>query len=231
MDQKELAGKIIHAAVAEGRQALSEYEAKQVLAAYGIPTTRERLVKSADAAAAASVALGYPVVLKACSPALMHKSDAGLVELHLTDEAGVRNAFDRISTRLSGKVDGVLVSEMVSGKRELVVGMNRDSQFGPCVMLGLGGVMTELFKDAVFRMAPVDAIEVEEMAGQLKSAKILDAFRGEQPADRNALYRCVMGAGRIGLEWEEVSEIDINPVLISADGQVKAVDALIVLRN
>jgi succinyl-CoA synthetase beta subunit len=229
MKQKEEAEKILQAAVAQGRLALSEYEAKQVLAAYGVPVTREVLAKTPDEAVAAAGELGYPVVLKACSPSLMHKSDTGLVELGLADEAAVRSAFDRISFRLTAEADGMLVSEMVSGKRELVVGMNRDPQFGPCVMLGLGGVMTEIFKDAVFRMAPVDPIEVAEMAGSLKAAKLLDAFRGEAPADRDALYRCVIGAGRIGLDWDAVSEIDINPVLVSADGRVKAVDALIVL--
>jgi len=183
MNQNAQVERILQAALSQGRPALSEYEAKQVLAAYGVPVTREYLAKTPDEAVAAAGKLGYPVVLKACSAQLMHKSDTGLVALGLADEAAVRSAFDRISSRLTGEVDGMLVSEMVSGKRELVVGMNRDPQFGPCVMLGLGGVMTEIFRDAVFRMAPVDEIEVKEMAAGLKSAKMLDAFRGEAPAD------------------------------------------------
>ncbi len=229
MTKKEEAGSIIKKAVDQGRKALSEYESKQVLAAYGVPVTREALARTPEEAVQAASRLGYPVVLKACSWQIMHKSEGGLVALNLGCEDDVKKAFDRISGRLSGPVDGMLVQEMVSGKRELVVGMNRDPQFGPCVMLGLGGIMTEILNDAVFRMAPVDMLEVEDMAGQLRCKKILDAFRGDGPVDREALFRCVSGAGQIGLDRETVAEIDINPVLVSSDGSVKAVDALIVL--
>ncbi len=222
---------IIAAALNRGQQALSEYESKKVLAAYGLPITREELVDSPDSAVAAAAKIGYPLVLKACSPDLMHKSEGGFVILNLADEAALRAAYDELTRRLDNTEADILLQEMVSGNRELVVGMNRDPQFGPCVMLGLGGIMTEIFKDTVFRMAPIDAVEAADMADQLKSAKILDAFRGQAPADRDALYRCLIGVGQIGLDHEAVAEIDINPLVISPSGDITAVDALIILKG
>jgi succinyl-CoA synthetase beta subunit len=223
--------KIIAAAVSRGQRALSEYESKLVLQAYGVPVTREKLVNSRAGALDAAGEIGYPLVLKACSPDLMHKSEGGFVLVGLANEAALLEAYDKLTARLQGMTADVLVQEMISGNRELVVGMNRDPQFGPCVMLGLGGIMTEILKDTVFRMAPIDAIEAADMADQLRSKKILDAFRGQAPVDRESLYQCLIAAGRIGLDHDAVQEIDINPVLISATGQVTAVDALIVLRS
>ena len=223
------AAQIIAAARKQGRRALSEYTAKQVLGNYGIPTAREVLAEYSAQAVTAARDIGYPVVLKACSATLMHKSEKGLVALGITDDAAVETACERSFREAGEELEGILVQEMVSGNRELVVGMNRDPQFGPCVMLGLGGVMTEIFRDTVFRMAPIDATEAADMADQLKSKKIFDAFRGERPADRPALYRCLTAVGQIALDHETVSEIDINPVIITKEGEVTAVDALIVL--
>ena len=223
------AEKIIAAAVARGQRALSEYESKQVLQAYGIPVTREKLVKNPDDAVAAAGEIGYPVVLKACSPDVMHKSEGGLVMIGLADEKQLREACEALAGRLKQAEADMLVQEMISGNRELVVGMNRDPQFGPCVMLGLGGIMTEILKDTVFRMAPIDNVEAADMADQLRSRKILDAFRGQAPVDREVLYNCLIAAGRIGLDYEMVQEIDINPLLVSAEGKITAVDALIIL--
>lgn len=225
------ADKIIDSAVNRGQRALSEYESKQVLQAYGLPVTREKLVSSPESAIAAAGEIGYPLVLKACAPDLMHKSEEGFVLLNLNDEAALLDAYNKLSGRLDKTEAGILVQEMISGNRELVVGLSRDPQFGPCVMLGLGGIMTEIFKDTVFRMAPIDAIEAADMAEQLKSRKILDAFRGQAPADRETLYRCLVAVGQIGLEHDAVQEIDINPLVVSTDGSVTAVDALIVLKN
>ena len=223
------AEKIIAAAVSRGQRALSEYESKQVLQAYGIPVTREILAGNPDDAVHAAGEIGYPVVLKACSPDLMHKSEGGLVMVGLSDEKQVRDACEKLAVRLKQAEADILVQEMISGNRELVIGMNRDAQFGPCVMLGLGGIMTEILKDTVFRMAPIDTVEAADMADQLRSRKILDAFRGQAPVDRDTLYNCLIAAGRIGLDHDAVQEIDINPLLISADGKITAVDALIVL--
>jgi succinyl-CoA synthetase beta subunit len=222
---------IIAAAAGRGQRALSEYESKQVLQAYGIPVTREKLVDHRDAAVAAGHEIGYPLVLKACAADIMHKSEGGLVLVGLANEAALVEAYDKLAGRIKGTSARILVQEMIGGNRELVVGMTRDPQFGPCVMLGLGGIMTEILKDTVFRMAPVDAIEAADMADQLRSKKMLDNFRGQAPADRETLYRCLAGVGQIGLDHEAVQEIDVNPLVISSIGQIIAVDALIVLRS
>ena len=220
---------IVLAAVGRGQAALSEFESKKVLAEYGVPAAAEGLAGSADEAAVLAGDIGFPVAVKACSPDLMHKSDAGLVRLNLADEDAVRRAYDDVSARAGAGLDGILVSEMVKGNRELVVGLIRDPQFGPTVMLGLGGVMAEVLGDTVFRMAPLDRIEAGEMALELRSAALLGEFRGQKPADLEALCSVLMGVGRLGLELEEVAEVDVNPLIVDASGRIAAVDALVVL--
>jgi succinyl-CoA synthetase beta subunit len=222
---------LIRSALDRGQPALSEYESKKVLSLYGIPVTRETLSRSADEAVSAAADLGFPVVLKACSPELMHKSERGCIELNLRSERDVREAYGRIIRSVDLELEGVLVQEMVPGQRELVVGLNRDPQFGPCVMLGTGGMMTEVFKDTAFRMAPFGMIEAKDMAEELRFKAILGAFRGQKPADMDILCRTLIAVGKIGLELETVSELDINPMIITPEGRVVAVDALVVLRR
>jgi succinyl-CoA synthetase beta subunit len=219
----------IKSALAEGRRALSEYESKQVLKSYGIPVTREELAATREDAVSRARDLGYPVVLKACSHEMMHKSEAGGVCLNLTGDRDVETAWDRL-TGLDG-VSEVLVQEMVPGQRELVAGLIRDPSFGPCVMLGLGGVMTEVFKDTVFRTAPVHSDEAAEMVRELKSRDMLGPFRGQAAVNMDTLCAVLAAVGRIGLEQESVKEIDINPLIVLPDGTVKATDALVVLNR
>jgi len=222
---------LIRSGLNKGQKALSEYDSKKLLGLYGIPVTRERLCHSVDEAVSAANGLGFPVVLKACSAELMHKSERGVIELNLRSEGDVREAYRRIIQGADLELEGVLVQEMVAGQRELVVGLNRDSQFGPCVMLGIGGVMTEVFQDSVFRMAPLDMTEAEDMAEELHFKNILGAFRGQKPVDMEMLCRTLIAVGQIGLELEAVSELDINPVIIMPEGRVVAADALAVLRR
>jgi succinyl-CoA synthetase beta subunit len=222
---------LIRSALDRGQPALSEYESKKLLSLYGIPVTRETLSRSADEAVSAAATLGFPVVLKACSPELMHKSERGCIELNLRSERDVREAYGHIIRSVDMELEGVLVQEMVPGQRELVVGLNRDPQFGPCVMLGIGGMMTEVFKDIAFRMAPFGMIEAKDMTEELRFKAILSAFRGQKPADMDNLCRTLIAVGKIGLELETVSELDINPMIITPEGRVVAVDALVVLRR
>jgi succinyl-CoA synthetase beta subunit len=222
---------LIQSALDRGQPALSEYESKKLLSLYDIPVTRETLSRSADEAVSAAADLGFPVVLKACSPELMHKSERGCIELNLRSERDVREAYGRIIRSVDLELEGVLVQEMVPGQRELVVGLNRDPQFGPCVMLGTGGMMTEVFKDTAFRMAPFGMIEAKDMAEELRFKAILGAFRGQKPADMDILCRTLIAVGKIGLELDTVSELDINPMIITPEGRVVAVDALVVLRR
>lgn len=221
---------LIKIALDRGQKALSEYQSKQLLKAYGIPVTREELAQSGDEAAATAARLGYPVVLKACSPELMHKSEAGAVEIGLKNEAEVRAAYGRLVASAAVPLEGILVQEMIRGNRELVLGLSRDAQFGPCVMFGLGGVLTEIINDTVFRVAPLEMIDAREMMQDLKAKAILDPFRGQAAADREAIGRSLIALGQIGLENEAVAEIDVNPMIIDPAGRVVAVDALVIFR-
>jgi succinyl-CoA synthetase beta subunit len=194
---------------------LSEYDSKRVLSEYGIPVTREKLVKSGKDAVAAANEIGFPVVLKACGHDLTHKTELDAIRLNLADPKSVRQAFRDLKASTKGhKLQGFLVQEMVKGQRELVMGLIRDQQFGPCVMFGLGGI-TE--RDA------------QEMMDEIKGKKILDAFRGMSAADRQVLAAALVNMGKIGLEHDEVSEIDVNPLILTKDGRPFAVDALVVL--
>jgi len=126
-------------------------------------------------------------------------------------------------------MEGILVQEMVEGQRELVAGLSRDPQFGPCVMLGFGGIMAEVIKDTVFRVAPFDIVEALDMINDLKSRSMLGSFRGQKDADLDAICQTLTAIGQLGLAEESIAEIDINPLIISPDGKIKAVDALIIL--
>jgi acetate---CoA ligase (ADP-forming) subunit beta len=220
---------MIQSALAMGHRALSEYESKLLLKTYGIPVAQEFLTVSLDDALAAAVRVGYPVALKACSPELMHKTESGALILDIRNEAELRNAFERIRSSVQIELDGVLVQEIIRGHRELVLGLIRDSQFGPCVMIGFGGIMTEVVDDTVFRVAPLDREEALEMVQELHSRKMLDRFRGQAPADLTAISNSLVALGRIGLSHDAVAEIDINPMKIDPQGRAVAVDALVVL--
>ena len=222
---------LIKEALANKQTALSEFQSKRLLKEAGIPVTREMLVQSEDEAVAAAEDLGYPVVLKACSWELMHKSELGCIELKLSTPESVRQAFKRITASINLPLEGILVQEMVEGQRELVAGLSRDPQFGPCVMLGFGGMMTEVIQDTAFRVAPFDKTEALDMIDDLKSRALLDAFRGQAPADLTAICRTLTALGQLGMTHDAISEIDINPLIISPDGSVKAVDALIILEG
>lgn len=220
---------LIQSGLNRGQKALSEYESKKLLGLYGIPVTREKLSRNADEAVSAAAGLGFPAVLKACSPELMHKSEQGCIELNLRSERDVREAYERIIRSVDLELEGVLVQEMVLGQRELVIGLTRDPQFGPCVMLGMGGTMTEVFQDTVFRMAPFDTTEAKDMTEELRFKTILGAFRGQKPVDMEILCHTLTAVGQIGIELETVSELDINPMIITPEGRLVAVDALVVL--
>jgi hypothetical protein len=175
--------------------------------------------------------VGYPVALKACSAELLHKSEQDAVLLHLGDSEAVRRGAARILASSPVALDGVLVQEMVPGNRELVLGLSRDPQFGPCVMLGLGGVLTEILEDTAFRVAPFDETEAEDMTRELRSSALLGPFRGQEPVDREALCRALVAMGRIGLELEPVAEVDVNPIIVTPRGRIVAADALVVLKK
>ena len=218
---------LIERAVARGLAALNEYDAKCFLSELGVPVTREKLAPTADEAAVAAAAIGFPVVLKVSGPTLLHKTEVGGVSLNLKTEQEVRDEGRRF-LRIPG-CEAVLVQEMVQGDRELVCGLTRDPLHGPCVMFGLGGIFTETLDDAVFRVAPITTTDALEMLREIRSAKILKSFRGQSTADTHALATILVAVGEIGLRYEAIREIDLNPIKIRSDGSPVAVDALISL--
>ena len=220
---------IIERAWKEGRNTLSEFESKQVLAAHGIPVTKEILVNDLKGLMDAARKIGYPLVLKGCSSDIAHKTEKGLIRVDIRNEGEAKSAFEEIVANM-GTDAGVLVQEMVKGQRELVIGLTRDPQFGPCVMFGLGGIFTEILKDISFRVAPLEKRDALDMMREIRGHKILEAVRGMEAADLDTLSDILIKVGRIGLENETVKEIDINPVIISGNKPV-AVDALVVLEE
>jgi acyl-CoA synthetase (NDP forming) len=220
---------IIAKALEEGRNTLSEYESKQVLSAYGIPVTREVLVSDIQGLVSAATEIGYPLVLKGCSSDIAHKTEKGLIKVDVRNEEEAKSGFEEITGHM-GTGAAVLVQEMIKGQRELVIGLTRDPQFGPCVMFGLGGIFTEILKDISFRVAPLEKRDALEMMHDIKGHKILEAVRGMEAADLDMFSDILIKMGQIGLDNDAVKEIDINPVIISGSRPV-AVDALVVLEQ
>jgi acetyl-CoA synthetase (ADP-forming) len=222
---------ILDKALKEGRNTLSEYESKVILASYQIPITREMMAESSDEVITAAHEIGYPVVMKGCAPDITHKTEKGLIRTDIRDDREALDTFNDIMAGMNGiKGAAALVQEMIRGKRELVVGLIRDPQFGPCVMFGLGGIFTEILKDVSFRLAPLEKRDALEMMGEIKAHKILDAIRGMDAVDREILSEMLINVGKIGMENDTIKEIDINPVIISGSRPI-AVDALIVLES
>ena len=222
---------ILDKALKEGRNTLSEYESKVILASYQIPVTREIMAESSDEVITAAHEIGYPVVMKGCAPDITHKTEKGLIRTDIRDDREALDTFNDIMAGMNGiKGAAALVQEMIRGKRELVVGLIRDPQFGPCVMFGLGGIFTEILKDVSFRLAPLEKRDALEMMGEIKAHKILDAIRGMDAVDTEILSEMLINVGRIGTENDTIKEIDINPVIISGSRPI-AVDALIVLQS
>jgi len=207
---------------------LSEHESKELLRSYGVPTVAEALARDENEAVVRACELGFPVAVKLCARGLAHKTERDLVRLDLADEAAVRAAAGDLWARreTTDENPALLVQRMVRGRRELILGLLRDRQFGPCVMLGLGGILAEAIRDVVFRAAPVSPVDAAEMIEDLKAVHLLDAFRGEPVVDRDSLGRALTALGRIGLEQPDVASIDVNPMIV-AGAEPVAVDALV----
>lgn len=210
---------------------LSESASKALLREFGVPIADEREVTDARAAGAAAEELGFPVVVKLCGDAIAHKTERGLVRLRLADATAVEAAASDLlgaATAADGDVS-VLVAPMIAGNRELIAGLVRDPQFGPTVMLGVGGVLAEAVADVVFRPVPISAIDAEEMIDSLATQKLLGEFRGEAAVDRSRLAAVLLGLSAVALARPDVASIDVNPLIVGRDGVPVAVDALVEL--
>ncbi len=210
--------------------ALSEHVSKAVLAAYDLPVTADVLCHSPAEAARAAGQIGYPVVLKACSAELAHKSDLGLVAVGVGSGAEVRSTFDELVERSPVALDGVLVCPTAEPGVECVVGVSQDPLFGPVVMFGLGGVLVEVLGDVTFRVPPFDRDEAHRMIREVKGFPLLTGLRGRPPADLEALVDVIMGVQRLAVDHvDHLAELDVNPLVVHPDGAT-ALDALVVAR-
>ena len=198
-----------------------------MLGACGIPVVEERLVADADEVARAAAALGFPVVLKGLPPGVVHKTERGLVRLGIGSATDATAQYADLQRAMDGS-GKVLVQRQIRGDLELIVGLVRDPQFGPCVMLGFGGVMAEVLGEPVFAVAPLSEDDALRVIGRLKPQKLLDGFRGAVPVDRAALARVLVRVGDLGLAYPRVREIDINPLIVTGGNPV-AVDASVIL--
>jgi len=218
---------IIEEALSKGQNALNEYAAKRLLSGSGIPICREAMANDIDSATKEAARIGFPVVLKAAGRDLLHKTEVQGIALNLKNEAEVEREAGRL-LHIPGS-EAVLVQEMVKGERELVCGLIRDAHFGPCVMFGLGGVMTEVFQDIVFRVAPLTTQDALEMVKEIKHKKLLEPFRGEAAVDIEALADILVKLDEIERQHGHIQSIDINPLKVRHDGKPIAVDALVTL--
>lgn len=221
---------LLEQARAEGRAVLNEVESKQILAAAGLPIIPTKLATSPSQAAEIAAAFGFPVVLKVVATEISHKSDHGGVHLNLQDAAAVRAAYDEIHAATShlAAIDGVSVQPMASPGVELVVGLTRDPQFGPVVMVGLGGVLVEILEDIALRLVPLTPSDAAVMVREIKGLPLLQGYRGTPPVDLPAIEAILLAVSRFAAANPDIAELDLNPVIASPDGAV-AVDARIVL--
>jgi acetate---CoA ligase (ADP-forming) len=220
---------------ASGVSVLPEYAARALLSAYGIPFPKVTRVTTAEEAAHAADAIGYPVVLKVASPDISHKTDVGGVAVDLADAVQLRDAFARMDHAVraavpNARIEGYEVEEQIRGGKEVLVGLQRDADFGPIVVFGMGGIYVEVLRDVTFRLAPVRPLSAERMVESIKAFPLLKGVRGEPPSDLGALEEAIERISQLGIDVPEVSELDLNPLIVRPDGHgVVAVDARIVL--
>ncbi len=216
-----------HENLKEYQGILDEYESKKILSACDIPVVTERIVMSKDEALNTASEFGFPVVMKGILKKEVHKTELGLVRLGISSPDMVASTYNELAKAISDNGQ-VLIQPQIQGDIELITGLIRDPQFGPCVMIGFGGVMAEVLDDTTFAIAPLNVAQAHDMINRLKTQKLLNGFRGSPPLDRESLARLLVCISELGEGCPTISEIDINPLII-AEGKPVAVDATIIL--
>jgi len=229
----EKVSKIFEEARKEGRKYLLEPEAKTICREYGIPVTTFRVAKTADEAVKFADEIGYPTVLKIVSPDVIHKFDVGGVILNLKSPEDIRGAYKKIlgnvkKHKSDAKIMGILVQEMAPPSTEVIVGATKDPQFGPALMFGLGGIFVEVLKDVTFRIAPITEQDAREMITEVKAYPILKGYRGQPPADIDAIVKILLNTSKLAMDHLDIKELDLNPIMVYEKG-AKTVDARIIL--
>ncbi len=219
---------IIKEARGENRKTLSEYESKAILKEFGIPILNEHFIKNIEELQSISQNLSFPVVLKGVSRGIAHKTEKNLVRLYIKSEKELISEFVDVM-KVEG-VDGALIAPQIMDKREFLLGLKEDKQFGYVVLFGLGGIFTEVFKDISMRICPITRQDALEMITEVRSAKLLNEIRGYKEIYKDKIIDCLIALSTLSEKIPDISEIDINPIMFS-DGNPVAVDALIVLKD
>ncbi|HJW89088.1 MAG TPA: acetate--CoA ligase family protein [Anaerolineales bacterium] len=220
---------------AAGRVSIGDFEARRILTAYGLPIPASELAANPDEAIEIARRIGFPVVLKIASPDILHKTDVGGVKVGLRTPEEVRDAFELMVYRAErylpeARILGCLVQQMVPSGLEVLVGMNRDPQFGPLVTFGLGGIYVEALKDVTFCVAPFSVQEAEAMLSEIRAHALLDGVRGQPPADKESIVDTLLRVGQLVSDFPEIVELDINPLVVYPQNQgAIAIDARLVL--
>lgn len=218
------------------RKVIGEYESRMLLDAYGIKNVPGDLAKNADEAVKIAQGIGYPVVLKIVAEGLIHKSDAGGIELNIKNDEETRVAFDRMMKRIAqnepnAEIVGAMVEKMAPKGVEVIVGMLRDATFGPTIMFGMGGTMVELVKDIQFRVTPLSQQDIRSMVTETMAGKLLNGYRGAPVGDFDALYKVISQLSHLAMDHPEIKEIEINPLIVYPQGQgVMAIDSRMILK-
>ena len=226
---------ILSTAKEEFRKALFEHEAKTLLKELNIDTPDFAPVRSPEEAVRTAEEFGYPVALKVISPQIIHKSDAGGVVLNLRNANEVRAGCEAVISNArrfnpAAEIRGVLLEKMVPPSHEIIIGTTTDPQFGPTLMLGMGGIYVEIYKDVTFRVAPINRQEALEMIDELKGSKVLKGYRGQAASDVGAIVDLLLKAANLAMKYEAIDQIDLNPVVVYPKG-LKVVDTRIILKK
>lgn len=224
---------IIDTARREGRSLLTEIEAKELLKKAGVNVVDTKLAASKEEAIAISQQMGFPVALKIASPDVVHKTDAGGVQLGLTTAEQVAKGYDDIIKAIKeaypeANIQGVAVQQMARTGVEVIIGMSKDAQFGPVIMFGLGGILVEILKDVSFRIVPLTGRDAREMIKEIKGHPLLEGYRGQEPVDIANLEELILKVSDFVEQYPEIDEIDLNPIFAYSDGAI-AVDARVIL--
>lgn len=226
MGNKEKVKEIFDRVRAEKRSYVLEHEAKEALSLYGINTTREAICKTPDDAAKAGEKIGFPVVLKVVSPDVVHKTDSGGVIVGIKNRDESEKAFIKImenQKKFNPKADirGISVQEMAKGE-EIIIGAVKDPQFGPMVMLGIGGIFVEIFKDVSYRLIPIEKIDAEEMLSELKGYPLLCGARGREIVSLESIKITLQNVSRFLIDFDEIKEMDLNPIFVNKEKAIVA---------
>ena len=231
MTQLKKIAATIKTAVKQGIQSFNEDKAKDIFKQLGLPVVQEiRIENMADLHGAAQT-IGFPVVLKGIARQILHKTEAGMVDVGITNEADLKKSAQKMKSLAGDGFEAFLLQPMIQGKRQFTAGMFKDPQFGPVIMFGVGGVLTEALKDTVFRLAPLSKADIDDMLDSLRSKALLESFRGEAAVNRSKLESVLRRLSDLAISCPGIREIDINPLIITPNGSPVAVDGLIILEK